>query len=93
MNDFLNIDKKKIKIQLHLYENMDLEKEKGFWKKTLGLPKDQFYKPAIRKLQKASFSYRESFRHGTCSVYVNGVEKKREVMAAIQAFLDRYMTF
>ena len=89
--EFLNVNKKEIKIQLHLYENMNIEKEREFWKDKLGFQKNQFYKSWITKLKKASFSYKESFRHGTCSLYVLGVEKKRELMVAIQAFLDRYM--
>ena len=88
--DFLGIPKKNIRAQLHLYQNMDIKKEEEFWEKELGLPETQFYRPAIRKLRKASFSYKESYRHGTCSIYVCGVKKKREVMAAIQAFLDIY---
>jgi len=88
--DFLGIPKEKIRAQLHLYQNMDIKKEEGFWEKELGLPETQFYRPSIRKLQKASFSYKESYRHGTCSIYVCGVKKKREIMAAIQAFLDIY---
>ena len=75
----------------YIHENMDIEKEKEFWENELGLSKNQFYKPSIRKLEKASFSYRESFRHGTCAIYVLGVKKKQELMMAIQAFLDRYM--
>ena len=72
---------------------MDIEKEKKFWQKELEFQKDQFYKPEIRKLQKSSFSYKESYRHGTCSIYVMGVEKKRELMMAIQAFIDKYMEY
>lgn len=91
LNEFLDIPKDKMKAGLHLYENMDIEKEKEFWKDELGFQENQFYKPSIRKLQKASFSYKESFRHGTCVLYALGVEKKRELMMAIQAFLDKYM--
>lgn len=90
MNIFLDIPKNKIKIALHLYENMNLEKELNFWKNELGIRKSQFFKSSIRKLKKSSFSYKESFRHGTCKVYFGGVEKKREVMMAIQAFLNNY---
>jgi len=91
LNEFLGIPKDKIKVGLHLYENMDIEKEKEFWRNEIRVQADQFYKPWIRKLKKASFSYRESYRHGTCAIYVLGVEKKRELMMAIKAFLDRYM--
>lgn len=90
MNEFLGIPKDKIKVNLHLYENMDIEKEKKFWQDELGLHENQFYKPSIRKLKKASFSYKEPSRHGTCAIYVLNVEKKRELMMAIRAFLDSY---
>jgi len=91
MDKFLDISKGEIKIQLHLYEDMDIQKEKKFWQQVLGLSKKQFYKPSIRKLQKASFSYRESYRHGTCKIYFYNVEKKRELTMAIRAFLDMYV--
>lgn len=90
LNECLAVPKKKIKATLHLYENMDIEKEKEFWKNKLGLQENQFYKASIRKLQKSSFSYRESYRHGTCSIYIGGAERNREVMMAIQAFLDKF---
>lgn len=88
MAKFLDVPKEKIKVTLHLYENMDIEREKGFWRNELGIQETQFYKPSIRKLKKSSFSYPEPYRHGTCSLYVGGVEKKREVMMAIQALFD-----
>ncbi|MFH1854995.1 MAG: hypothetical protein ABH810_01125 [bacterium] len=90
MVEFLEVPKEKIKAALHLYENMDIKKEKEFWEKELGFKDDQFYKTQIRKLRKSSFSYKDSYRHGTCSLYVGGVEKRRKVMMAISAFLDGY---
>jgi len=92
MIEFLDIDKSKLKAQLHLYENMDIEKEEKFWKNELRFQENQFCRPEIRKLKKASFSYKESFRHGTCDLYAINGEKKRELLMAIQAFLDSYKT-
>jgi len=90
LDDFLGIAKDKVKVALNLYENMDIEKEKKFWQDELGLAESQFYKTAIRKLQKSSFSYKESFRHGTCALHIMGADKKRELTMAIKAFLDEY---
>lgn len=70
---------------------MDIEKEKDFWQNKLDLPKSQFYQPSIRKLKENSFSYKDSFRHGTCALYVLSVKKKRELTMAMQAFLDKHM--
>ena len=90
LKDFLFIRKEKIHIELHLYENMDIQKEEKFWSHISGISKEQFYKIQIRKLKKGSFTYQESQRHGTCSVIVNSTEKKREVMTGIRAFVDLY---
>jgi len=89
--NFFDIERSIIKAELHLYENMDIDKEKEFWRSEIGFSENQFYKTQIRKLQKGSFTYRGSYRHGTCSIYVLGVERKRELMMAIQAFVDQYI--
>lgn len=91
LNDFLDIPKERMKAQLHLYPNMDIEKETKFWKNVLGFQDRQFYKPYISKILRSSFTYKESFRHGTCSVYFGSVEKKAELMTNIQAFIDFYL--
>lgn len=88
LNEFLEISKSRIRIQLHLYENMDIDKERGFWKNELALTDSHLYKPQIRKLKPGSFTYQGSNRHGTCSIFVSGVEKKRELMMGIKALLD-----
>lgn len=90
LRDFLAINKQMIRIELHLYENMDINSEKLFWEKITGLPENQFYKTQIRKIQKGKFNYKEPERHGTCSIIFASTEKKREIMMALKAFLDLY---
>lgn len=91
LEEFLCIPRERLKAQLHLYPNMDIEKETEFWKNTLSFKREQFYKPYISKILGNSFTYKESFRHGTCSVYFGSVEKKAELMTSIQAFVDLYL--
>lgn len=81
----LGVSKKTIKFQLHLYEDMEVAHEVAFWQRSLGIAAKQIYRPSIRKLRPASFSYPESFRHGTCSLYVLSTNKKAEMMAAVKA--------
>lgn len=88
LDNFLGIAHKEVKIQLHLYENMDIDTEVKFWKEELGLQDNQLYKTQIRRLQKSSFSYVGSYRHGTCSIFVPGVKRKTELMMATKALLD-----
>jgi transposase-like protein len=92
LSGFWGVPKEKLRVELHLYPTMDIPREILFWKTELELEDYQFYKPQIRNFQKNSFSYRESFRHGTCSLSVCGVEKKMELMMAIKAFLGECFT-
>lgn len=85
---FLQVNREDFRVQLHLYENMDISCEEKFWRNNLNLPLSQFYKTQIRKVSPNTYSYKGSLRHGTCSIFLLGAEQKREVMMAIKAFLD-----
>ena len=88
LHKFFGVDKDQLKVFLHLYENIDIEKEKQFWKNELDFNDNQFYKPYITKNKKASFLYKESFRHGTCTVLFSNTIIKRKIMMAIKAYVD-----
>ncbi len=90
LQEFLNVPKKEIRLQLHLYESMDIKKEEQFWLKETCLKKTQLYKHQIRSLRPGSFSYPESFRHGTCQICLNRGKYKTQIMLSIKAFLDTY---
>jgi hypothetical protein len=85
---FYKVPKEKLKIFLQLYPTMDIDKEINFWLNVLGLNKEQLYKPYIRKIHASSFSYKESFRHGTCALSYSKSVIKREVIMGIKALTD-----
>src|ERR1700690_4301294 len=62
LQKFLDVPHSKMKMQLHLYESMDINKERRFWLKQTGFLQKQLYKDQIRSLRPRSFSYPESFR-------------------------------
>jgi hypothetical protein len=89
--EFLEVKREEIKVQLYLHDDMNIRREKKFWGEELGVSIAQFYKTQVRKSSKGSYSYKESSNHGTCGIYIMGVEKKRELMMAIQALLDSFL--
>jgi hypothetical protein len=90
LKEFLGIKKNKLRFQLHLYQNMDIKKELDYWSRSLGISKDQLYKPQVRTLQSHSFSYSSDAknRHGTCSLQYSNRDHKLQLMMGIKAFLD-----
>ncbi|MBI2410264.1 hypothetical protein HYV30_04510 [Candidatus Kaiserbacteria bacterium] len=87
---FLDLPKNKLRIQLHLYENMKVGAEELFWIRKLEISKKQLWKSQVRKLRPKSFSYRDTSRHGTCKLYIGNVPKKSEIQLSIRAFFDTY---
>lgn len=62
------IKKDKLKISLHLYSDMNINKEIDYWSKELGVPRGNFKKPYVKKSKLAGLSYKNGFGHGTCNV-------------------------
>lgn len=85
----LHIPQEKIRVDLHLYSDMNVEKEISFWRKTLNLPLSQFRNPYIKKSLKADIDHK-GFGHGTCGLVVNDVFLKERIMMAIEALADYY---
>jgi hypothetical protein len=89
MTRVLKVPKNKVKVELHLYSDMDVEKEISFWAKGLRIPKAQFYKPYIKTSTRIAIS-QKGFGHGTCGVIVNDVRLKEKVIMGINAIADTY---
>ena len=83
----LKAPKDKLRIQLHLYKDMDIEKELFFWENTVGLPRTQFIKPYIKQTSSQRIDH-PSFGHGTCSLYYSNTKLKRKIMANIKILLE-----
>lgn len=82
------VPKDKIKIQLHLYEDMDIEKQILFWVKTLGISKKQFRKPHIKSTNSNSLSYKNQQGQGTCTVLYENVKMYETTMMYIKHIQD-----
>ena len=85
----LKIPKNKIKVELHLYSDMNVPKELLFWEKQLGISKYQFSKPYIKTSTRINIRHK-GFGHGTWGLVVNDIRLKEKVMMAIKAIADSY---
>lgn len=62
------VKKKNLKIKLHLYSDMNINKSIDFWSKELKIPLNQFRKTYVKKTSSKSITYKNGFGKGTCSV-------------------------
>ncbi len=85
----VGVDKNKVRIDLHLYKDMDVKKEIVFWSKVTGVAIKHFSKPYIKETTLKSVTYK-GFGHGTCTIRYGNVHLKEEVMMGIKAVLDQF---
>ncbi|MDR3558351.1 MAG: helix-turn-helix domain containing protein [Candidatus Pacebacteria bacterium] len=62
------IDKKDLRVKLHLYKDMDASKEVAFWSKELKLPCSCFQRLYIKDSNLSGLTYKNGFGHGTCNI-------------------------
>jgi len=86
----LKIPQKDLRVQLHLYGDMDIKKELRFWSRALEIPLSQFRKPYIKKTLNSDINHKGGFGHGTCNVKVGNTGIAEDVLMGIRAISERY---
>jgi hypothetical protein len=85
----LHFSEKEIYITLHLYSDMDIEKETEFWSKTLGINENRFTRPYIKKSLRKDID-QKGFGHGTCNISAYKTVIKENILMAIKAISDNF---
>lgn len=80
----LDIPITKIRVLLHLYQDMNKEEALTYWSKTLGISQSQFTKPYIKKSLRSELDYK-GYGHGTCMLTVSNTLLHERVMMTIKA--------
>ncbi len=87
-----NMEREKIKIKLHLYKDMDINKEINFWSKILNIKKSHFTKPYIKDSTKSSLTYKTGFGHGTCNVRIANAILCKKVLMGLKTIEDDFIS-
>ncbi len=90
LNRSLSVPKKKLKVRLQLYNDMNVEAEMNYWSKALKIPLFQFIRPYIKKSSSKRINHKGGFGHGTCDVRINSVPLAEKIFMSIKAIGDVY---
>jgi len=80
----LGVDKNKLKISLHLYSDMDINKQIKYWSQLLDIDKSQFRKPYIKKSKLTDITYRNGFGQGTCCLIYDNRDLSEYIMQGLK---------
>lgn len=90
LEECFGVERTRLAVKLHLYRDMNIEKEIKFWMKELGVKCSQFRKPYIKDSLKSSLTYKNGFGHGTCNLVFSNAIVSRRVLIGLKAIQDMY---
>ncbi|OFZ79368.1 MAG: hypothetical protein A2583_02725 [Bdellovibrionales bacterium RIFOXYD1_FULL_53_11] len=80
----LRVPKEELKVKLHLYKDMNEDREIRFWSNELGINKSKFNKTWIKDSKMSDLTYKNNFGHGTCNVILNNTTIAMYVLMGIK---------
>ena len=89
--DIMEIPKSDLRVRLHLYADMDVEKETMYWVKTLKIPKQQFRKPYIKDSKLSGLTYKTGHGHGTCNVHFDNARMWEYITMALKYIREQHI--
>lgn len=85
------VKRERMKIKLHLYNDMNIREEINFWHLKLHLPVSSFTKPYVKESSsQKKLNYKGRFGHGTCNLIVNNMQLYEEVLLGIEYIRNLY---
>lgn len=85
----LKVPPNKVYVRLHLYSDMNVEKEIKFWTKALKLSEKRFKKPYIKKSKFSNITF-TTFGHGTCNIVLNNRDITEYVLQGLKNISARF---
>lgn len=79
----LGVPRNRLRVYVHLYSDMNVQKELRYWSKTLDLPLASFRKPYVKTSNRSGLSYLQKFPHGTCNVIYGDRDISEYVLMAL----------
>lgn len=90
LNRSLGVPRKKMRVYLHLYNDMDIDRELKYWSKILKISLTQFARPYIKKTSSYRVNHKGSFGHGTCNLIVSSVQLTERILMSLKVISDCY---
>lgn len=90
LKNSFKIPTSKIRIMVHLYKDMDIERELAYWSNELKISITLFSKPYIKNSLRSDID-QKGYGHGTCNVIICDVRLKEKIMMGIKAIADYYL--
>jgi len=89
--EMFGIERRQLRARLHLYTDMDKDRETRYWAKEIRLAPSQFRKPYIKKTKLSGVRYSKGGHgHGTCNIIFGNRDLNDYVIMGIKYLQELY---
>lgn len=82
--ELLGAPKNRMKIKIHLYRDMNVERSLAYWARVLRMPRSRFTKPYVKDSLQSKLSYPQRFPHGTGNVLISHRDIAERVFMSLE---------
>ena len=86
----MDIPREKLYVRLHLYKDMDMQKEMQYWSQTLRIPTTQFRKPYVKESLLSGLTYKNGYGHGTCNLRFENMPMWEYITMALKYMREQH---
>ena len=86
----MDIPREKLYVRLHLYKDMNIQKETQYWSDTLRIPLAQFRKPYIKESLLSGLTYKNGYGHGTCNLRFENMPMWEYITMALKYIREQH---
>lgn len=79
----LGVKRNRVRIRLHLYQDMSVEEEIKWWSRKLRVPQENFSRPYIKSSSRKDLTYSNVAMHGTCNAEYYDRDLYEYIMACL----------
>ncbi len=84
LEEIYNIDRKKLKFGLHLFNDVDSQESIEYWMRQLNVKEEQFHKPQIVKVR-GEGTYSKKSQFGVLTIYFNNKKLRDIIISEIES--------
>lgn len=88
--ELIGVSRNSLRVYVHLYADMNIQKELRYWSKILDLPLSSFRKPYIKTSKRESLLYPQKFTHGTCNLIYGNRDVSEYVLMALEHIRSKF---
>jgi hypothetical protein len=89
MEKFFCVKKEKLRLQIQIFDDIDIDEAIDFWTRELGVSREKFYQPIITKSDSIG-THNNKSRYGVVALVYSNIKLRNQLMGELSSLAQEY---